>query len=194
MWSKMHEFKVGTTACFSRCLAKEPEDQQQDIIILAINNCYSSICVSFIDEKNKQKNNNKKKTKQPAKDYHVSNPNRASKPHHLSHGKTRDVFCWALPSGYEKSDRKPRPKPKPPLIQKHLVNMITFDIRTLNTINQLPELTASAIEYNIDIICVQEYRFNHSKVELKRHDTPVIDGYLAWHLHGKTLLMPPLEV
>ena len=40
---------------------------------------------------------------------------------------------------------------------KNNASVGTFNIRTLNIINQLPELTVSAAEQNIDIICVQEY-------------------------------------
>ena len=36
----------------------------------------------------------------------------------------------------------------------------TFNVRTLNKIGQLPELTASAIDHNIDIICIQEHRYS----------------------------------
>ena len=37
---------------------------------------------------------------------------------------------------------------------------------TLNRIDQLPELTVSLAEHNIDIVCIQEDRYYHS-----RHDT-----------------------
>ena len=46
----------------------------------------------------------------------------------------------------------------------------TFNVRTLNTINQLPELVSSAIQLKADVICVQEHRFFHSDVKLKYHD------------------------
>ena len=46
----------------------------------------------------------------------------------------------------------------------------TFNVRTLNRIGQLPELTASAVEHNIDIICIQEHRYTHSE-DIKYHDT-----------------------
>ena len=36
-------------------------------------------------------------------------------------------------------------------------------MRTLNKIDQLPELTASASDQNIDIICIQEHRYIHSE-------------------------------
>ena len=45
----------------------------------------------------------------------------------------------------------------------------------LNVINQLPEFTASAVEHNIDIICVQEHRYQ-SEQALKYHDTN--DGWV----------------
>ena len=35
---------------------------------------------------------------------------------------------------------------------------MTFDVRTLDTINQLPEISAFATEKNIYTICVQEHR------------------------------------
>ena len=34
---------------------------------------------------------------------------------------------------------------------------------------QLPELTASAIDHNIDIICIQEHRCTHCE-DIKYHD------------------------
>ena len=40
---------------------------------------------------------------------------------------------------------------------------MTFNIRTLNKRGQLPELTALAIDHNIDIICIQEHRYTHSE-------------------------------
>ena len=54
---------------------------------------------------------------------------------------------------------------------KNTVHIATFNIRILNTVNQLTELRVSAAEHNIDIICIQEYRFFHSKLEIKYHDT-----------------------
>ena len=47
---------------------------------------------------------------------------------------------------------------------------MTFNVRTLNRIGQLLELTASAIDHNIDIICIQENRYTHSE-DIKYHDT-----------------------
>ena len=50
------------------------------------------------------------------------------------------------------------------------IQIVTFNVRTLNRIGQLPELTASAIDHNIDIICIPEHRYTHSE-DIKYHDT-----------------------
>ena len=47
---------------------------------------------------------------------------------------------------------------------------MTFNVRTLNRIGQLLELTASAIDHNIDIICIQEHRYTQSE-DIEYHDT-----------------------
>ena len=46
----------------------------------------------------------------------------------------------------------------------------TFSVGTLSRIGQQPELTASAIEHNIDIICIQKHTYTHSE-GIKYHDT-----------------------
>ena len=46
----------------------------------------------------------------------------------------------------------------------------TFNVRTLNRIGQLLELTASAVEHKIDIICIQEHRYTHTE-DIKYHET-----------------------
>ena len=38
---------------------------------------------------------------------------------------------------------------------KQTIQIATFNVRTLNRIGQLSELTASAVEHKIDIICIQ---------------------------------------
>ena len=43
-------------------------------------------------------------------------------------------------------------------------------MRTLNRIGQLSELTASAVEHKIDIICIQEHRYTHTE-DIKYHET-----------------------
>ena len=52
---------------------------------------------------------------------------------------------------------------------KRTIQVATFNVRTLNKIGHLPELTASAIDHNIDIICIQEQRYLHSE-GIKYHD------------------------
>ena len=53
---------------------------------------------------------------------------------------------------------------------KQTIQIATFNVRTLNRIGQLPELTALAIEHKIDIICIQEHRYTHNG-DIKFHDT-----------------------
>ena len=47
---------------------------------------------------------------------------------------------------------------------------MTFNVRTLNRIGQLPELTASAVKHKIDIICIQEHRYTYTE-DIKYHET-----------------------
>ena len=49
-------------------------------------------------------------------------------------------------------------------------NNTNSDVRTLNKIGQLLEQTVSATDHNIDIICIQEHRYTHSK-DIKHHDS-----------------------
>ena len=53
---------------------------------------------------------------------------------------------------------------------KRTIQIVTFNFRTLNRIRQLPELTALAIDHNVDIICIQEHRYSHRE-DIKYHDT-----------------------
>ena len=39
---------------------------------------------------------------------------------------------------------------------KSTIQIVSFNVRTLNRIGKLPELTASVIDKNIDIICIQD--------------------------------------
>ena len=48
---------------------------------------------------------------------------------------------------------------------------MTSNIRTLNSVNELPELTLSAVEHNIDTICIQEHRYYYCELEIKYHCT-----------------------
>ena len=70
-----------------------------------------------------------------------------------------------LTSVFEKSASELKPKQN--LLRcKSIVNIVAFD-RTLNSINQLPELTASVAEHDM---CTN-HRYYHSELELKYHDT-----------------------
>ena len=73
----------------------------------------------------------------------------------------------ALTSVFEKSATEIKQK----LLKcKQTIHIATFNVRTLNRIGQLPELTASAVEHKIDIICIQEHRYTHTK-DIKYHET-----------------------
>ena len=53
---------------------------------------------------------------------------------------------------------------------KQTIQIATLNVRTLNRIGQLSELTASAVEHKIDIICIQEHRYTHTE-DIKYHET-----------------------
>ena len=50
---------------------------------------------------------------------------------------------------------------------KQTLQIATFNVRTLNRIGQLPELTASAVEHKIDITCMQEHA--HRRYQISRN-------------------------
>ena len=62
----------------------------------------------------------------------------------------RPTEFGALGSVFEKSGTELKLKQKL-LKYKHTLQIATFDVRILNRIGQLPELTTCAIYYNIDI-------------------------------------------
>ena len=65
------------------------------------------------------------------------------------------------------------------------MQMATFNIRTLNRIGQLPELTTSAVEHKIDIICIQEHRYTHTE-DIKYHKTSHCIGMgKLYQFHGR---------
>ena len=74
----------------------------------------------------------------------------------------------ALASVFEKSATEL--KQQKLLKCKQTIQIVTFSVRTLYRIGQLLELTASAVEHIIDIICIQEHRYTHSE-DIKYHDT-----------------------
>ena len=52
---------------------------------------------------------------------------------------------------------------------KSTIQIAIFNVRTSNRLDRLPELTASAINHNIDIICIQEHKYINSE-DIKYHD------------------------
>ena len=79
----------------------------------------------------------------------------------------RPAEVGALASVFEKSATELKQK----LLKcKQTIQIATFDVRTLNRIGQLSELTASAVEHKIDVICIQEHRYTHTE-EIKYHKT-----------------------
>ena len=72
------------------------------------------------------------------------------------------MFSWGWSSVFE--------KPKW-LWCNNIVNRTTFNVRTLNTVNQLPDLTTSAAKQNMDIICILEHGYYQSKLEIKYYST-----------------------
>ena len=75
----------------------------------------------------------------------------------------------ALASVFEKSATELKQK----LLKcKQTIQIATFNIRTLNKIGQLSELTGSAVEHKKDVICIQEHRHTHTHTEdIKYHET-----------------------
>ena len=81
----------------------------------------------------------------------------------------RPAEVGALSPVFEKSVTELKLKQKL-LNCERTIHIVTFNVRILNRIGQLPELTASVIYHNIDIICMQEHRYIHNK-DIKYHDT-----------------------
>ena len=52
---------------------------------------------------------------------------------------------------------------------KRTIQIVTFNVRNINRIGQIPELSASVIDHNIDI-CIEEHRYIRSK-DIEYHDT-----------------------
>ena len=91
----------------------------------------------------------------------------------------RPAEVGALISVFEKSAKELNQR----LLKcKQTLQIATFNVRTLNRIGQLPELTASAVEHEIDIICIQEHHYTHTE-DIKYHETGngwMLVTVLAW--------------
>ena len=81
----------------------------------------------------------------------------------------RSFEVSALAVAFEKSATELRHR-QSLLKCKSTLHISTFNVRTLDRIGQLAELTASVIEHNIDIVCVQEHTYHHSQVVIRYHD------------------------
>ena len=92
------------------------------------------------------------------------------KPYALHAGKKGacSAEIGALTLVFKKSATELKHKQK--LLQcKSSIHIVTFNFRTLNRIDQLPDRTASVVEH--DIVCVQKHRYYHNEVEIKYHNT-----------------------
>ena len=110
--------------------------------------------------------------------------------------------CWGWNSVPSVRKVSYRTQTKKILKCKSAIQIATFNVRTLNRIGQLPELTASAIDHNVDIICVQEHRHLHSE-DIKYLDTGnvwMIFSASAWKnsvnaaIGGVGMLIGPRDV
>ena len=81
---------------------------------------------------------------------------------HVVQHRMRSAELHALALVFEKSATEPKLNL---LRGQNTSNIASFMI--LNSTNQQPQLTASAAYKNIDIVCVQEYRYYHCELELK---------------------------
>ena len=54
---------------------------------------------------------------------------------------------------------------------KSTIQIAKFNVKTLNRKGQLPKVRASAIDHNIDIVCVQEHIYHHSEEDIKFYGT-----------------------
>ena len=80
----------------------------------------------------------------------------------------RPAEVGALASVFEKSASEL--KQQKLLKCKQTIQIVTFNVRTLNRIDPQLELIVSAVEHKIDIICIQEHRYTHNE-DIKYHDT-----------------------
>ena len=48
-----------------------------------------------------------------------------------------------------------------------IIQIPTFNGNTLNSISQLPELRASTIDHNREMVCIQEHRYHHREENIE---------------------------
>ena len=89
----------------------------------------------------------------------------------VSHRTLEGTSCWGWNPGPNVQKSATKLKLKQNLLKcKTTIQTTTYNVRTLNRMDQLLDLTASVIDHNIDIICIQEHRYLHSK-DIKYHAT-----------------------
>ena len=127
------------------------------------NYCCSSIRVPSVDENKKNKSSHRKITMTHTQTTFIN---------HITLRAGKKGACpaevGALASVFEKSATELKQQKQ--LKCKQKIQIATFNVRTLNRIGQLPELTPSAVEHKIDIICIQEHRYKHNE-DIKYHNT-----------------------
>ena len=108
---------------------------------------------------------------------------------------SRPAEVRALASVFEKSATEL--KQQKLLKCKQTIQIATFNVRTLNRIGQLTELTPSAVEHKIHIICSQEHaqrRYTHNedthKTKISNITILAMNGCWPLYQHGKTLSRP----
>ena len=139
-----------------------PRDNGLDLITWSGNYCYSPIRVASLDE-----NKNAAIERLP---WLTLKPlvQTASLFVRVKNG-AHPAEVGALAPVFEKSATEHKLELKQKLFKcKSTIQIVTFNVRILNRIGQLLELTASAIDHKI--ICMQEHRYIHSK-DIKHHDT-----------------------
>ena len=95
-------------------------------------------------------------------------------PNHIALPMGKQGACFAeggdLAPMFEKLATELKPERKLPWC-KNIVHIVTFNVTTLNRLNQLPDLPVSVAGHNIIIKYIQEHRYYHSELEIKYHYT-----------------------
>ena len=94
----------------------------------------------------------------------LSNSNRKSKPHRADKQRLHFTEVGDLVPIFEKLALVVESKSKL-LICKNTVNIVIFNVRFFNIVNQSPELTASVAKHNRIIVCIEKHRYQYSELE-----------------------------
>ena len=147
MWSK------GNQRHARHMLGEQPSQVNgQDQLVKSGNYCCLSIWVTSIAEENSHRKISKTRIQ------------------------TRSSNRIAIHTGYQEM-HSAVVGTRTPLMEKLAIelkttfNVATFNICTLNTINQLPKLISSSAEKNRASICVQDHKYGYSEIELRYHES-----------------------